>query len=142
MSEQPAAPPRPLPAVNEMNAYFWKGGKDGQLHILRCGSCGLWIHPFAGRCPKCHSADVAPQPVSGRGTVVGFSINHQVWQPGLKVPYTVALVALDEQADVRLMTNLPNTPIEQVRIGLPVQVHFEQDGDLFIPEFDAVAGEA
>jgi uncharacterized OB-fold protein len=137
MTKTPVADTRPLPFVNELNAHFWKGGKDGKLHILRCGSCGNWIHPYAARCPKCHSADVAPQPVSGKGTVVGFSINHQQWRPDLRVPYTVALVQLDEQSDIRMYSNLPGTPIEQVRVGLPVEVWFEQHGELFIPEFDA-----
>lgn len=141
MSE-PISDKRPLPAVNEMSAYFWKGGKDGKLHIAQCGACRHWIHPYAARCPKCHSAEIAPQPVSGKGTVAGFSINHQAWQPGLRLPYVVALVSLDEQEDIRLMTNLPNTPIDKVRIGLPVTVNFTQEGDLFIPEFDAAPEEA
>lgn len=124
-----------------MNAYFWLSGKEGKLQILRCDSCGYWIHPYAGRCPKCGSASLAPQPVSGRGKVVGFSINHQPWYPGVQVPYTLALVSLDEQDNVRLMTNMPRTPIDKVRIGLPVEVHFEPLGDLYLPQFDAIEGE-
>jgi len=138
MTKIPVADTRPMPLVNELNAHFWKGGKDGKLHIARCGSCELWIHPITVRCPRCHSADVAPQAVSGRGKVVGFSINHQAWRPDLRVPYTVALVQLDEQDDIRMYSNLPGTPIEQVRVGLPVEVWFEQHGDLFLPEFDAI----
>ncbi|HET9628251.1 MAG TPA: OB-fold domain-containing protein [Novosphingobium sp.] len=141
MTYSPVSATRQRPIVNELNAHFWKGGKDGKLHIGQCGACKHWIHPYALRCPKCHSADVAPQPVSGRGTVVGFSVNHQAWAPDLKLPYVVALVELEEQADIRLLTNMPRTPIEQVRIGLPVTVSFEQHGDLFYPEFDAAAGE-
>lgn len=142
MTETGLAAMRALPHVNEMNAHFWHGGKDGQLHILRCGACGYWIHPWGGRCPKCRSADVAPQPVSGRGTVAGFTVNHQVWQPGLPVPYVVALIELEEQANIRLMANMPGTPIETLRVGLPVKVLFEQHGDIYLPEFEAADGEA
>ncbi len=35
------------------------------------------------------------------------------------------------------MTNLPRTPIDQVRVGLPVQVYFEPDGDIYLPLFEA-----
>jgi uncharacterized OB-fold protein len=128
---------RPLPLITEMNRHFWCGGADGRLHVLRCAACGTWIHPYAARCPNCRSADLAPQPVSGRGTVVGFTVNHQQWIMGVPTPYVVALVQLEEQADVRLLTNMPRTPIEDVRIGLPVKVYFEPNGEIFIPLFEA-----
>lgn len=120
-----------------MNRYFWCGGADGHLHVLRCGACGYWIHPYAARCPECHSADVAPQPVSGKGTVIGFTCNYQPWVPGVEVPYVVAIVELAEQHNVRLMTNLPRTPIEAVTVGLSVQVYFERTEDIFLPLFEA-----
>lgn len=131
------APNRILPVITEMNDYFWQGGADGKLHILRCRPCGYWIHPYAGRCPACRSGDVAPDAVSGRGTVVGYSINHQQWQPDVPVPYVVAIVELEERSDLRLMTNLPRTPIAEVEVGLPVKVYFEpQDGGIFLPLFE------
>jgi uncharacterized OB-fold protein len=137
MSADATPPKRPLPVVTEANHHFWCGGADGRLHILRCGDCGRWIHPFAGRCSACGSTQIAPQPVSGRATVVGFTVNHQPWSRDVEVPYVVAIVALEEQADLRLMTNLPRTPIAEVRVGLPVKVFFEQHGEIFVPLFEA-----
>ena len=128
---------RSFPAISEANRHFWLGGKDGKLHILHCGSCGHWIHPYAARCPSCRSADISPQPVSGRGTIAGFTVNHQQWQPDFEVPYVVAVVELEEQSDIRLMTNMPRTPIEQVHVGMPVKVFFEQHGEIFCPLFEA-----
>lgn len=129
---------RLLPVITEANHHFWCGGKDGRLHILRCGACGLWIHPYAARCRRCRSAQITPQAVTGRGTVAGFSVNHQPWIPGVEVPYVVAIVELDEQPDLRLMTNLPRTAIEDVRVGLPVQVYFEpMGGEIWLPLFEA-----
>ena len=130
-------PPRQLPYVNEMNEHFWKGSSDGRLRILRCAACGTWIHPYAGRCPKCRSADIAPQPVSGHATVVGFTVNHQPWVPGLPTPYVVAIVELEEQSNIRLMTNLPRIAIEDVQVGMKVKVYFEQHGDIRLPLFEA-----
>ena len=131
-------PPRPLPALNEMNSYFWRGGGDGRLHILGCEDCSTLIHPYAARCPKCGSARLAPRPVSGRGEVLSFTVNHQAWAPGLATPYVIALVQLEEQADIRLVTNLPTCPIEAVRAGMPVKVFFEQHGEVFLPQFEPV----
>ena len=133
------APPlatRELPPITDLNGYFWTSGRNGALQILRCSDCGHYIHPYAARCPKCRSAAVAPEAVSGRGQVAGFTVNHQPWIPGVPTPYVVAIVELEEQSDLRLMTNMPRTPIEKVRIGLPVQVFFEQVGEAFVPLFE------
>jgi uncharacterized OB-fold protein len=130
-------PKRSFPAITQANHHFWCGGSDGNLHILRCGDCDHWIHPFAARCPSCRSANIAPQAVSGSGTVVGFTVNHQQWQPDFDVPYVVAIIELEEQNDVRLMTNMPRTPIADVQVGMPVKVYFEQHGEIFCPLFEA-----
>ena len=137
MNKPDLALQRPLPRITEMNAHFWCGGSDGRLHILRCQACEVWIHPYAARCPKCRSAEIAPEPVSGLGSVVGFTVNHQPWFPDVPVPYVVALVELAEQPDLRLMTNLPRIPIEAVQVGLPVKVYFEPHGEIYVPLFEA-----
>lgn len=131
---QPVA--RPLPAITDMNEYFWRGGRDGRLHILCCGKCGVYAHPYVGRCPACHAKAMAPQPVSGRGVVVGFTLNHQPWFPHVPVPYVVAIVTLEEQDDIYLVTNVVNCPVDIVHIGMPVKVQFEEQGGLFIPLFE------
>jgi uncharacterized OB-fold protein len=127
--------PRPLPVVNEMTAYFWKGGADGRLKILRCGDCGVYIHPYQGACDKCGSSGVEPVAVSGRGTVLAVTINHQPWFPAVPVPYVIAVVELEEQANIRLMTNL-DVPVGAARSGIPVKVYFEQHGEMFVPLFE------
>ena len=127
---------RAFPAITQANGYFWCGGSDGRLHILRCAE-GHWIHPYAARCPDCGSAEIAPQPVSGGGTVAGFTVNHQPWLPDVPVPYVVAVIELAERRDLRLMTNMPRTPIDEVHVGMPVKVYFEQYGEIFCPLFEA-----
>lgn len=126
---------RPLPALNEMNGYFWTGGRDGKLRILRCQACGCYIHPYAALCPRCRSEAIAPEAVSGRGVVIAFTVNHQPWFPNVPVPYVVALVELEEQSNIRLVTNLPTMPATDVRAGLPVEVFFEEHGEVFVPLF-------
>lgn len=128
--------PRPLPQINEMNQYFWHGGASGRLHILRCGGCGRYHHPYVAACSHCLSRDVKPTAVSGRGTVLAVTINHQPWFPHVPVPYALALVELEEQADIRLVTNLTNLPLEAAEPGLKVKVWFEQHGEIFVPLFE------
>jgi uncharacterized OB-fold protein len=63
--------------------------------------------------------------VSGRATVAAFTINRQNWIPGFEPPYVVAIVELDDEPDVRLITNVVGVPIEDVGIGMAVEVFFE-----------------
>ena len=67
-------------------------------------------------------------------------MNHQPWIPGFDPPYVVAIVEIDEQASVRLMTNIVGCAPDDVRIGMPVQVTFEQHDDVWVPRFEPVAG--
>lgn len=128
----------PAPQINDDNRAFWTGGAEGELRIVRCGQCGYWIHPPTPRCPRCLSDDVAPAPVSGRGTVYTYTVNEREWAPGVEVPYVIAIVALDEQSDLRLMTNIVGCAPETVEIGMPVQVEFRPQGDTYAPVFRPV----
>lgn len=132
------APFRVLPALDDDNRFFWTSGADGTLRFLRCQACGHWLHPPAPVCPACLGRDVAPEAVSGRGEVFSFTINHHSWDGGTE-PYAIVLVALAEQDGLRLTSNLVGVPLDEVRIGLPVQVVFEQHGDIWFPLFEAAS---
>lgn len=77
--------------------------------------------------------------MSGRGTVVSFTVNHQAWAPDLAVPYVVAIVELVEQAGLRFVSNIVGCDPEAVRIDMPVQVKFEQIEDVWLPLFERAA---
>lgn len=132
-------PFRILPRLDDRNRAFWTSGARGALEILRCQSCGYYIHPPTPLCPECHGDDLLAEAVSGRATVATFSINHQEWMPGPEVPFVAAIVELVEQPSVRLRTNIVDCPPEEVHIGMPVTVAFEHhpdpDGDIYIPLF-------
>jgi uncharacterized OB-fold protein len=127
--------PRKLPALTPDNRPFWQGGEQGVLRMHRCANCSRWFHPPAPVCPHCGSLDVAAQPVSGRGRVATFTVNHQAWTPELAQPYVVAIVELDEQPGLRFVTNIVGCAPDDVHIGLPVQVRFERVEDVWLPLF-------
>ena len=129
-------PFRLLPRLDDTNEFFWTSGADGRLRVLRCQTCGYYINPPAPICPVDLSKDLAPEPVSGRATVHTFTVNHQQWIPGYDPPYVIAIVEIDEQRDVRLMTNVVGCPPEEVHIGMPVQVTFDQHDDVWLPLFE------
>jgi len=78
---------------------------------------------------------VAPQRVSGKGVIASFTINHQPWTPELAAPFVIAIVELQEQKDLRFVTNIEDTPPDQVHIGMKVRVRFQQEDDVWLPLF-------
>jgi uncharacterized OB-fold protein len=132
------APFRVLPAITERNAPFWNAGRDGVLRFQRCQDCRYWIHPHSVLCPNCHSKRIAYEDTSGRATVHTFTINHQPWMPVPELPFALAIVEFPEQEGLRLTTVIVNCPVDDVYVGMPVQVTFEahEDEDVWIPMFE------
>jgi uncharacterized OB-fold protein len=134
MSDKPF---RLLPLVTPENDHYWRGGAAGELCFLRCTSCRHYVHPPAPLCPDCLSRDLAPEAVSGRAVVHTYTINHQPWIPGFEPPYVVAIVELEEQPGLRLTTNVVHCEVDDVEIGMPVTVVFEDLGDgIYLPLFE------
>ncbi|MFN8025997.1 MAG: OB-fold domain-containing protein [Acidimicrobiia bacterium] len=128
---------RILPSLDGPDAPFWTSGADGVLRVARCEACARWVHPATGSCREC-GGELTWAPVSGRGTVFTFTVNHQVFNPDVPVPYVIALVTLDEQDDLRIPTNIVECDPDAVGIGMPVQVRFEEQDGVFFPLFAPV----
>lgn len=126
---------RPLPELTPVNEWFWTAGKDDRLRIQGCDDCRSLVHPPTPICPACRSRSWSPTEVSGRGTVVGYTVNSRQWLPGFEPPYVVANVALEEDPSVRLTTNIVGCEPSEVHIGQEVEVRFEHQDDVWIPLF-------
>ena len=124
MTEPGPAEPvvRPLPQPSISSEPFWASGADGRLRIAQCQACRRYHHPPVPICPECRSLEVAMTPVSGRATVVGFTVNQHQWLPGLR-----AAVRHRQRrprrgsADVRLTTNIVGCEPGEVAIGQQVR---------------------
>jgi uncharacterized OB-fold protein len=107
----------------------------------RCNGCQRYWFPPSTHCPHCNAADFAWTPVSGRGKVFTYVVYHRVYHPGFakEVPYTVALVELDEGP--RMISNVIGIPPSEVTCDMPVQVVYEDIGDAAtLPKFELVKG--
>ena len=115
---------RPLPELTPANEWFWTSGADGVLRIQECSDCGELVHPPVPICPYCRSRSSKPAPMSGRGTIVGFTVNAHRWLPDFDPPYVIANVALAEDPRVHLTTNIVDCEPADVQIGQEVTVQF------------------
>lgn len=132
---------RVMPRLDTDNEFFWTSGRDGRLRFLSCSRCDYLVHPPAPVCPRCWCRQLAPREVSGRATLHTYTVNHQQWAPGTEEPYVIGVVVPDEQDDVRLTTNVIDVPVDQVRIGMELEVVFEDHEPVFLPLFRPAGGQ-
>jgi uncharacterized protein len=126
----------PLPEFDPLTRFYWTSGADGVLRILRCHRCDRWVHPPTPCCLLCGN-ELAAEPVSGRGSVASWTVNHHPWTQGMEVPFIIAVIELLEQARLYVVSNLACAP-EEVYVGLPVVVLFEPVEDVWFPVFRPV----
>jgi len=129
---------RPLPLLTDSNRFFWTSGADGRLRFLRCSACRNYIHPPVPVCDKCLSMEQEVVAVSGRATLAAVTVNHQMWIPTIEPPYVVGIVEIEEQASVRLTTNIIHCAETDLKIGMALEVEFEECEDVFLPMFRPV----
>jgi uncharacterized OB-fold protein len=130
---------KPLPRIDEENRWFFEACARRELVLQRCAACGTLRYYPRALCPKCLSAKTEYQRTSGRGRVYTFTVTYQNQAPGFRdeLPYVMAYVQLDEGP--RILTNIVQTDPQTVKIGMPVEVVFEDfDEGLAIAKFQRV----
>ena len=130
-----------VPVATGETEEYWAGCRRHELLIQRCDDCGT--HQFYPRlmCAACTGRSLRWVRASGRGRVKSFSIVRRAVSEAYaaEVPYVVALIELDEGPT--MMSNVVGCPVEDVRIGLPVEVLFEDwPEDVTVPKFRPADG--
>ena len=116
---------KPLPRIDEESRGWWEALKRHELYVQKCRDCGdLRYHPRA-QCTSCLSPRTEWVRCSGRGKVYTFTATYQNQGAGFReaLPYIMAWVELDE--GVKMLTNLVECRPEEAKIGMPVEVVYE-----------------
>lgn len=127
---------RNLPVPTVVSAEYWDACRRHELLIQRCGGCAK--HQFYPRlvCAICSENSLQWVRASGRATLTTFTI---VRRPvsrayAAAVPYVVALVALEEGPT--MMTNIVDCDVDEIRIGMALEVAFEDWPEgMTVPKF-------
>ncbi len=117
---------RPVPIPDPLTEPYWHAAAAGKLVLPRCDACGRSHFYPRPACPHCGSERIAWAQASGRGTVYSFSVVHRAPSAAFAdaVPYVVAVVATEEGP--HLLSRIVEIEPAQVRIGLKVQVRFDE----------------
>jgi uncharacterized protein len=136
---KPGSAIRPLPKIDPLSKFFWDGTAQHRLLILQCQTCGKYNHWPRPICRFCLSDKQSPAEVSGRGTVWSYTVVTYAYHPGLQPPYVLASIELEEQAGLRLVSNIVESAEEDLAVGMQVEVLYEDlPAGVTLPLFRAV----
>ena len=136
MSERFFPDSMPPPLADAITLPWWQAASEHRLVVQRCASCGHTRLPPAPLCPACRSADSDWKGVSGRGEVYTYTVVHRPIAAGQQLPYVIAVIALEDAGGVRIISNLVGAKPEDLEIGMPVELVWEDmSADLAIPRF-------
>jgi uncharacterized OB-fold protein len=96
------------PAPTRDTAHYWGALAEGHLELQHCRDCGHWTWPPRPICSGCQGENMAWEQVKGTGEVFSWIVVHRSTTPDMMayVPYTLALVRLDEQQDIYIPARL------------------------------------
>jgi uncharacterized protein len=112
--------------------FFWEGVKAGKLLFQKCRHCGTLRQPPGPMCSNCQSLDWAPHESRGRGVVAAWIVSKHPTVPD-ENPRIVVLIELED--GVRMVSNLQGMDLDDVGLGLPVEVFFAEVNGSVLPQF-------
>jgi len=141
MNDSPPTTPKFEPGATPETRPYWDAAREGRLDIPRCTACGKPHFYPRTSCPFCGSTELEWMTCSGRSTLHSYVISHRP-APGFGDRTVIAVVELEEGP--RMMTNVVDVePVpEALPLDLPLQVRFEQRGEVAVPVFAPAGGAA
>ena len=127
--EQLPDKPRPEPSME--HGSWWQALTEHRLLAQRCTNCqALRLYPRP-MCEQCYSLEYDWQALSGQGRVHRWRTSPQAFHPAFKsvLPYLTVTVDLEE--GLRLLAPMPHVSDDEVHIGMPVIVDFEDVDDSY-----------
>ena len=130
---------KPLPTLDAHSRPFWEACKGHELRAQRCTGCGKFRWPPIPLCPYCRSWGFEWIELPGSGHVASYVVVHYSAVPvfAAEMPYVVAHITMDgTDGAVKLTSNVVDCPWEEVRVGMPVVVVFEDvTPEVSLPKF-------
>jgi uncharacterized protein len=130
----------PLPDLDDpLSAPFFEGAARGELLVTRCESCDRYVWYPQERCPACGGALTWTR-VSGRGSLFSWTVVERAFLPAFddKVPFVSALVAIDEDPAVRIVSYVVDVEPGALQADMPLEVTFRPLSFSTVPDHEVV----
>jgi uncharacterized OB-fold protein len=135
--------PKQSPVPEDVDRGFWEAANENRLVVQNCQECNRLQHPPQEACAQCGSgAHLDWREMSGRGTIYTYAVMYDNPVPLLfeDQPFNAAVIKLEDDPDIMMLSHLPGTPVDEVPIGAPVKLVFEktQATGQLVPEWEVV----
>ena len=117
----------PLPDLtDERTAEYFAGAARGELMLPRCAACHRLVWYPEEECPSCGGRTFTWTRVSGRGRVFTWAVVRRAFLPAFEemVPFVTALVALDDDPRIRIVSYVVDCEPDGLAADLPVEAVF------------------
>lgn len=135
---------KPLPSLDADIEPFWTALRRHEFMLYRCKTCGAWYFPVA----FCRFHKNEPlfgnmewTKASGRGKIFAWNVHHRAFDKSFEedLPYVYALIELEEGP--MFGTNIVGIDPYKVKIGMPVEIVYQDITDEFtLPKFKPAVG--
>jgi uncharacterized OB-fold protein len=112
---------------------MWESISARQMRLQR-SPAGVFRYPPGPVCPESLSTEYEWVPISGRGTLLSWTVFHRKYLQAYPPPSLVIAVRLDEGPI--MVSNMEVAEIPHLRIGAPVRMVYGEHPDGYvIPRF-------
>ncbi len=116
---------KPVPSPTADSQPYWDGLGAHRLMLQSCGACGKRRHYPQPMCDACHSFEVTWIEASRRGTVHSWTETHHPFDASFAAELPITLVTVDLAEGVRLQCRLRDAGLDDLALGLAVEIGFE-----------------
>lgn len=120
--------PKQSPIPDDLDRPYWEAANNDRFVIQHCNRCNRNQFPPEPVCYQCKQADqLIWKQMSGKGTIYSYSVIYDTPIASLQAdqPYNCAVIKLDDDPDINMLSHLPGTPVDKVPIGAKVEVMFQ-----------------
>ena len=136
MAGREAGYARPLPSMRGFTGQFYEHCRNRELRFQRCTACGTWRHVPRNTCASCGSWHWEWARSSGRGIVFTFTVVVRAMHPAFQEDVPLAPAVIEMEEGVRLLSQVEDCPPEELEIGMPVEVVFDEvTAEVTLPKF-------
>ena len=138
----------PLPDItDELVSGYYAGAAASEVRVPKCSTCDRWCWYPEVTCPACGGGLVWTA-TSGRATLFSWAVVWRAFLPAFAdiVPFVTALVALEEDPQVRLVTMIIDVSPDALVAEMPLEAVFHPlrfptvpNREVIVPMFRPVA---
>jgi len=120
---------KPVPLKNQDNSPYWDAADRHELSLQRCDCCDAYAHPPGPSCAKCGSVEMSWVNIGKdvKAKIYSYVISNRPFLPGFQddLPLIIAQAELEQVPEVKIMCNVLHCKPEDIKIGMPVQMIWE-----------------